>query len=164
MKSQISQKQRAAILGLSAKGMKAPEIAKKLALSMPAVRSIIIRHDRADSWTSKPMTPFEKARIAEAQSKAALKAYCEGHGWKFAFFEGKTGAPRTGIIDAVMFRLGKKDSDILDLRVIQLKGGNAGISAREIGRLKKAAENATVDWLIVEYDGETLQFLPDDPA
>ena len=48
--------------------------------------------------------------------------------------------------------------------MIQLKGGNAGISAREIGRLKKAAENATVDWLIVEYDGETLQFLPDDPA
>jgi hypothetical protein len=46
--------------------------------------------------------------------------------------------------------------------VIQLKGGKAGISAREIARLKKA-ENATVKWLIAEYDGE-LQFLPDAPA
>jgi len=156
--------QKATILKLSGAGMKAPEIAKKIGLSMPTVRSIIIRHERADSWTRKRITPFEKARIAEAQSKAALKTYCEGHGWHFAFFEGKTGAPRTGIIDAIVFRLGKKDSDILDLRVIQLKGGNAGISAREIGRLKKAAENSTVDWLIVEYDGETLQFLPDDPA
>ena len=45
----------------------------------------------------------------------------------------------------------------------QLKGGKAGISAREIARLKKAAENATVNWLIAEYDG-ALQFLPDDPA
>jgi orotate phosphoribosyltransferase-like protein len=72
MKSQISQKQRSTILGLSSKGLKAPEIAEKLGLSMPTVRSIIIRHERADSWTRKRITPFEKARIAEAQSKAAL--------------------------------------------------------------------------------------------
>ena len=143
--------------------MKAPEIAEKMGLSMPAVRAIIVRHEHADSWIRKRMTPWEKAHIAEAQSKAALMAYGESHGWRVAFFEGKTGAPRTGIIDAIAFRLGKKDSDILDLRVIQLKGGKAGISAREIARLKKAAENATVNWLIVEYDGE-LQFLPDDPA
>src|ERR1035438_1334616 len=72
MKSQISQKQRSTILGLSSKGLKAPEIAEKLGLSMPTVRSIIIRHERADSWTRKRITPFEKARIAEAQSKAAM--------------------------------------------------------------------------------------------
>ena len=115
------------------------------------------------SETRKRVGAFTKARASEAASKVALQDYCEQNGWRVAFFEGKTGAPRTGIIDAVMFRLGKKDSDILDLRVIQLKGGKAGISAREIARLKKAAENATVKWLIAEYDGE-LQFLPDAPA
>lgn len=144
--------------------MKAPDIAKKLRLSMPAVRSIIIWHEHAASWTRKRMTPWQKMHIAEAQSKAALKSYCEEHGWKIAFFEGKTGAPRTGIIDAIAFRLGKKDADLLDLRLIQLKGGNAGVSGREIARLKKAAVGATVNWLIAEYDGETLHLLPDDPA
>ena len=164
MKPRMSQEQRSTILRLSAKGMKATEIAEKLRLSMPVVRSIIIRHEHADSWTRKRMTPWQKAHIAEAQSKAALMAYGESHGWRVALFEGKTGAPRTGIIDAIIFRISKGDADVLDLRLVQLKGGKAGISAREIARLKAAAENAAVDWLIVEYDAGTLQFLPEDPA
>src|SRR5580704_5614296 len=78
--------------------------------------------------TKKRMGSFVKARAAEAASKEALKAYCIEHGWHVAFFEGKTGAPRTGIIDAVAFRIARGKSDVLDLRLIQLKGGNAGIS------------------------------------
>ena len=110
------------------------------------------------------MTARDKAVAAEAASKAALATYCEKNGWKIAFFEGKTGAPRTGIIDAIAFRLGKKDCDLLDLRLIQLKGGNAGVSGREIARLKKATAGALVNWLIAEFDGDTLHLLPDDPA
>ena len=113
--------------------------------------------------TRKRMSAFVKARAAEAASKEALKMYCAEHGWHVAFFEGKTGAPRTGIIDAIAFRLGRKDSDLLDVRLIQLKGGKAGVSALEIARLKKAAAGATVNWLIAEFDGEVLHLLPDDP-
>jgi len=80
-----------------------------------------------------------------------------------AFFEGATGAPRTGIIDAIAFRLGRKNSDLLDLRLIQLKGGNAGASGREIARLKKASAEATVNWLIAEFDGDSLHLLQEDP-
>lgn len=80
-----------------------------------------------------------------------------------AFFEGETGAPRTGIIDAVAFRLGRKDSDLLDVRLVQLKGGKAGVSGREIARLKGAAQRAVINWLIAEFDGDTLHLLPDDP-
>ncbi len=110
------------------------------------------------------MSAWAKARAAEAASKEALRAYCAEHGWKVAFFEGeKTGAPRTGIIDAIAWRLGRKNSDLLDLRLIQLKGGSAGVTAREITRLKAAAENVNVDWLLAELDGETLHLLPDDP-
>ena len=36
---------------------------------------------------------------------------------EIAFFEGKTVAPRTGIIDAIAFRLGKKDCDLLEVRL-----------------------------------------------
>jgi len=113
--------------------------------------------------TRKRMNAWEKAHAAEAASKDALRMYCQENGWRIAFFEGKTGAPRTGIIDAIAFRLGRKDSDLLDIQLVQLKGGNAGVSAREITRLKKAVAGATVGWLVAEFDGETLQLLPGEP-
>ncbi|HMD97707.1 MAG TPA: hypothetical protein VKM93_10320 [Terriglobia bacterium] len=108
---------------------------------------------------------FIKAHAAEAASKAAFKDHFEEQGWRVAFFEGAKGAPRTGIIDAVAFRLSRKNKDVLDLRLVQLKGGKAGVSAAEIGQLKKAANEVAVNWLIAEYDGEaeTLHLLPDDP-
>jgi hypothetical protein len=80
-----------------------------------------------------------------------------------AFFEGRTGAARTGIIDAIAFRVGRQNPDLLDLRLIQLKGGRAGISGREIARLKQAATSATVKWLIAAFDGEALHLLPNEP-
>jgi hypothetical protein len=108
------------------------------------------------------MTAFAKARASEAASKEALRLYCKQHGWKVAFFEGVSGAPRTGVIDAIAYRLGSRNADLLDIRLVQLKGGNAGVSGAEIARLKKAADDATVNWLIAAFDGETLHLLPDD--
>ncbi|MGA2773317.1 MAG: hypothetical protein ABSG26_21135 [Bryobacteraceae bacterium] len=113
--------------------------------------------------TRRRRNAFAKAHAAEAASKEAPKAYCTERGWRVAFFEGVRGAPRTGIIDAIAFRLGRKDSDLLDIRLIQLKGGRAGVSGREIARLKKAAAGAKVNWLIAEFDGETLHLLPGEP-
>jgi hypothetical protein len=107
------------------------------------------------------LTPQQRARLAEQASKAALQAYCDAHGWRVAFFEGPTGAPRTGIIDAVMFRIDKHNADLLDLRLVQLKGGKAGVSGAEIARLKRAAADARVTWLIAAYDGEVLHMVPD---
>jgi hypothetical protein len=92
-----------------------------------------------------------------------LKLHFEKHGWHVAFFEGPTGAPRTGIIDAIAYRLGKENADFLDVRLIQLKGGEAGMKGKEIARLKQAAADATVNWLIAEFDGKGLQYLPADP-
>ncbi len=116
------------------------------------------------AWkTRRAMSTIVKVRAAEAASKDALRAHCKKHRWRVAFFEGDTGAPRTGIIDAIAFRLGRKNSDQLDVRLIQLKGGNAGVSGREIARLKKASAEATVNWLIAEFDGDSLQWLPEDP-
>jgi hypothetical protein len=107
------------------------------------------------------MSAFAKARASEAASKEALRLYCERHGWRVAFFEGSTGSPRTGIIDAIAYRLGRRNADLLDVRLVQLKGGKAGVSGAEIARLKNAAAAATVNWLIAAFDGETLHLLPD---
>jgi hypothetical protein len=112
--------------------------------------------------TRRRLSAFAKARAAEAASKEAFRAYCQEHAWKIAFFEGETGAPRTGIVDAIAFRLGRSNSDALEIRLVQLKGGNAGVSGPEIARLKKAASGAIVKWLIAAYDGETLHVLPDN--
>lgn len=136
----------------------------ELSAGQKAARTRKRRAAARKMWrTRKRMSAWEKAHAAEAASKDALKTYCKKHGWKIAFFEGTTGAPRTGIIDAIAFRLGRKNSDLLDIRLVQLKGGNAGVTAREIARLKEAATGATVNWLIAEFDGDTLHLLPDDP-
>jgi hypothetical protein len=129
----------------------------------PAQKAAQTRKLRAIERESqqKHISAWGKAHAAEAASKSALTDYCEKHGWKVAFFEGKTGAPRTGIIDAVAFRIARGKSDVLDLRLVQLKGGNAGISGREIARLKKAVETVSVNWLLAAFDGESLHLVPD---
>ncbi len=131
-------------------GQKAARTRKRRAAALKAVQ------------TKRRMSAFAKARAAEAASKEALRIYCQEHRWKIAFFEGATGSPRTGIIDAIAFRLGSTNADALDIRLIQLKGGNAGISGPEFARLKKAVSGAIVKWLIAAYDGETLHVLPED--
>lgn len=116
------------------------------------------------AWkTRRIRNAFIKVRASEAASKEALRAFCEKKGWRVAFFEGKTGSPRTGIIDAIAFRLGRKNSDLLDVRIIQLKGGRAGVTAQEISRLKKAASGVVVNWLIAAFDGDMLHIVPDEP-
>jgi hypothetical protein len=137
---------------------------KKLTAGQKAARTRRRRLATAKALTTKRhMSAWARARAAEAASKEALRTYCQEHGWKIAFFEGASGNPRTGIIDAVAFRLGRTNSDALDVRLIQLKGGKAGVSGREIARLKKAVLTVSVTWLIAAYDGETLHVLPDDP-
>lgn len=116
------------------------------------------------SWrTRRIRDAWIKAHAAEKSSKAGVKAYLTKRGWQVAFFEGKTGAPRTGIIDAIAYRLGRSNPDILELKLIQLKGGKAGITAREIGRLKRSHVEA--NWLIAAYDIEqkAMHFIPDEP-
>jgi hypothetical protein len=115
------------------------------------------------AWrTRRRLNAFVKARAAEAASKEALKVYCTERCWKVAFFEGATGAARTGIIDAIAFRLGRGQPDVLELRLIQLKGGRAGVSGREIARLKKATSATNVRWCIAAFDGDVLHLVPDE--
>ena len=115
------------------------------------------------AWkTRRIKSAWLKAHASEAASKAALKLNMQEHGWKVVFFEGETGAPRTGIIDAIAYRLNRKNADQLDVKLIQLKGGKAGIKGAEIGRLKQAVEDAKVSWMLAAFDGETLQLVPED--
>lgn len=123
------------------------------------------RHEAAikAAKTKRMKKAWALAHAAERASKKALERYCKAHGWHLAFFEGKTGAPRTGIIDAIAYRLGRQNADEMDLRLIQLKGGKAGVTGNEIRRLKEAALFIKAEPLIVAFDGKGLQFLPAAP-
>lgn len=115
------------------------------------------------AWrTRRIKSAFIKVRASEAASKEALKEHLGKSGWQIVFFEGKTGAPRTGIIDAFAYRLAHKNADLLEVKLIQLKGGKAGASGREIARLKQAVEKMALTWAVASFDGETVHLTSEE--
>ena len=125
-----------------------------------STRSEIARKAARRAWKTR-LSPQYKSRASEAASKQAFKDHCEKRGWRVAFFESESGAPRTGIIDAIAFGLDRKNADGLVVWLIQLKGGKAGVSGGEMNRLKKAVGFAKTDWAIAAFDGEELTIVPD---
>ena len=79
------------------------------------------------------------------------------------FFEGPSGAPRNGIVDAVILRIKPSSPDSVEVRLVQLKSGVGGLTGVEIRRLKKAVASLTSDWLLAAFDGEVLHMVPDIP-
>jgi len=115
------------------------------------------------SWkTRRSKVAFIKVRASEAASKEALKEHLAKLGWQVVFFEGKSGSPRTGIIDAFAYRLARKNADLLEVKLIQLKGGKAGASGREIARLKQAVEDMALTWAVASFDGETVHLTSEE--
>ena len=111
------------------------------------------------AWAARRSAGY-KARKSEQASKAALTVWCRSNGWKVVFFEGDTGAPRTGVVDAVLARIKPGDADAIEIRLVQLKAGSGGLTAREIARLKQAVASISTDWLLAAFDGRTLHFVP----
>jgi hypothetical protein len=114
------------------------------------------------AWATR-RKPHYRAQQTEAASKVALQQWCGENNWKVVFFEGASGAPRTGIVDAVMVRIKPSKADSIEVRLVQLKGGVAGLTAAEVTRLKKAVSSLSTDWLFAAFDGATLHLVPDVP-
>lgn len=114
-------------------------------------------HAAIAAWKTRK-SPVYKAKRSEAASKAALSIWAADHGWSIVFFHGKSGAPRTGIVDALLTRIAPKQPDSIQVRLVQLKSGSAGFKASEVKRLKAAVENIHVTWYFVGFDGEDLHW------
>jgi len=125
---------------------------------MPDPRSIGARK----AWETRRSARYRAAK-SEKASKAALSSWCRANGWKVLFFEGHSGAPRTGIVDAVIARIKPGNADAIEVRLVQLKSGAGGLTGAEIARLKRALATLSTDWLLAAFDGETLHLLPDMP-
>lgn len=108
--------------------------------------------------------PVWKAQRAARLSKEALSQWAERSGFHIAFFDGPSGNPRTGIVDAVLLRVRPRAPDEMDLYLVQLKGGGAGMTPTEMSRLKKAAADARAKYLVALHDGNHLHFLPQEPT
>jgi hypothetical protein len=115
------------------------------------------------AWATRRSARY-RASKSERASKAALAAWCRANRWKVLFFEGDTGAPRTGIVDAIIARIRPDDADGIDLRLVQLKSGGGGLTAAEIGRLKRALTTLSSDWVLAAFDGRELHLLPQIPT
>jgi len=114
------------------------------------------------AWTTR-RKPHYRARKTEAASKVALQDWCRDNNWKVVFFEGASGSARTGIVDAVMVRIKPAKPDSIEVRLVQLKAGVAGLKAAEVGRLKKAVSALSADWLFAAFDDGTLHLVPEVP-
>ena len=114
------------------------------------------------AWQTRRSARY-RASKSEKASKVALASWCRANGWKVLFFEGASGAPRTGIVDAIIARIRPGDADAIELKLVQLKSGAGGLAAREIARLKEAVTNLSKDWLLAAFDGNTLHVLPEMP-
>jgi len=113
------------------------------------------------AWATRHSATY-KARKHEQASKKALRGWCESNGWKVLFFEGKTGASRTGIVDAVIVRIRSNDADAVEIKFVQLKSGAGGLSGPETTRLKSAVEKASIDWSAALFDGSDLHFIKNE--
>jgi hypothetical protein len=89
------------------------------------------------AWETRP-SPVYRARRTAVLSQEALTAWARERRWHLVFLDAPSGNPRTGIVDAVLIRVGRRDADRLELRLVQLKAGSAGLTARERQRLSIA--------------------------
>ena len=127
------------------------------------VKSLGTRSEAAiRAWATRRSARYRVGK-SEAASKTSLAAWCSENNWKVVFFEGLTGAPRTGIVDAVMIRIKPGKPDSIEIRLVQLKSGVSGLKGSEIARLKRAVGEISVDWLLAAFDGDTLHLVPDIP-
>jgi hypothetical protein len=67
-------------------------------------------------------------------------------------------------VDAIIARISPGDADAIELKLVQLKSGAGGLTAREIARLKEAVPRLSKDWLLAAFDGNTLHILPEIPC
>jgi hypothetical protein len=107
------------------------------------------------AWATRRSATYRARQTAKA-SQAAFEKWATDHGWRVVFLDASSGHPRTGIVDAVLLRVRPKSKDQIDIRLVQLKSGVAGLTAAEFGRLCTAVERVSVEGLAALCDEATV--------
>jgi hypothetical protein len=99
------------------------------------------------------------ARLVDGteRSRKALEVWAAQAGWHLVFVE-RAGRARRGIVDAVLVRTSPRDPDAVQVKLVQLRGGKAGLASAAERRLERAAERVEIEVLHVFHDQNGLCF------
>jgi hypothetical protein len=106
--------------------------------------------------TSARRTP--RAADPAERSRRALEAWAAEAGWRAVFVAPPAGKGRRGIVDAVLVRTSPRDPDAVQVKLVQLRGGKAGLAPAAERRLERAAERVEIEVLHVFHDRSGLCF------
>jgi hypothetical protein len=109
-------------------------------------------------WRDAKKKADKTAKEAKTFAKKALK---EKGGFECASFESKTGHESTGIVDVVGLRRDKGNRDMLEMVLVQVKGGSARIKPEHLARLQEASKNVRVIYTVAEKRDRHVVFTPD---
>ena len=116
------------------------------------------RRRAAEMASETRRKPSRKAQKTAKRSQDALAAWCKARGWRLVFLDAESGNPRTGIVDAVALRVKKGAPDTLQLWLIQLKGGGAGLTPGEVSRLKAATGKLEAQARFAFHSGDEVEW------
>ncbi len=101
---------------------------------------------------SPPYLANKTARM----SQKALLAWASENAYHCVFLDAPSGNPRTGIVDAVLMRHPKGQADVLEVLLVQLKGGGAGFRPIERTRLMGALQAVRLGVAVAMWDRESI--------
>ena len=111
------------------------------------------------AWITRNSANY-RARQTARESQVAFENWAHEHGWRVLFLDALSGNPRTGIVDAVLVRIRPRSKDQIDLRLVQLKSGSAGLTGTEFERLCSAVERVNVEALAALCNGREVFTAP----
>ncbi len=111
------------------------------------------------AWATRRSAVYRARRTAR-DSQAAFEQWAQQQGWRVVFLDAPSGNPRTGIVDAVLLRVRPRSKDQIDVRLVQLKSGQAGLTSTEFERLCSAVEHVNVEGLGAFWDGTDVHTAP----
>ena len=105
-------------------------------------------------WRRASTLAHKRCKDAKTFTKYALGKI----GFKCVNLDSKKGYEYKGAVDLVAVKRDRKDSDKLNIVFVQVKGGTAKVSLKEITRLKKAVKKACISWNVAEKPKNKVMF------
>jgi len=111
------------------------------------------------AWVTRRSANY-RARQTAKGSQFAFERWAHSRGWRVVYLDAPSGNPRIGIVDAVLLRVRPRAKDQIDIRLVQLKSGVAGLTGSEFERLCAAVEGVNVEGLAALCNGPTVFTAP----
>lgn len=104
------------------------------------------------------------ARAGDAATRLALEETLMRRGWRVLFFDEEFGPlfgpERPRLFDGIAVRLRPGSEDRLELRLVRAESDTLEAPREVIERVKRAANAASLDWLVAAFDGESMRVVP----